>query len=308
LIDAGIIGGYDSPAFYMPSRFTQQARRDALPDGETLRANLRAAMTDSELKETSLQPFLGDVQAARSAPLMTPEDLRGTSLAVGFSALTLHRGDRWNALLALHAPLAAAPGIDLARVTAALASAGLRDATVLDMKAQSDALYASYLHDAIRLSLIGLAFIVVLLWTALRSLPRVIRVLVPLVLAVLVVAAALAADGQKLTLLHLVGMLLIVAVGSNYALFFDHENAPDAVGSQRAASPLTLASLLVANLSTVIAFGLLSFSRVPVLEALGMTVAPGAFLALIFSALLTSRMPPATDGLPTPGRARKAHA
>jgi predicted exporter len=308
LIDAGIIGGYDSPAFYMPSRFTQQARRDALPDGETLRANLRAAMTDSELKENSLQPFLGDVQAARSAPLMTPEDLRGTSLAVGFSALTLHRGDRWNALLALHAPLAAAPGIDLARVTAALASAGLRDATVLDMKAQSDALYASYLHDAIRLSLIGLAFIVVLLWTALRSLPRVIRVLVPLVLAVLVVAAALAADGQKLTLLHLVGMLLIVAVGSNYALFFDHENAPDAVGSQRAASPLTLASLLVANLSTVIAFGLLSFSRVPVLEALGMTVAPGAFLALIFSALLTSRMPPATDGLPTPGRARKAHA
>jgi predicted exporter len=319
LIDAGVIGGYDSPALYMPSQFTQQARRDALPDSEALRANLRTAMTDSELKEDSLQPFLSDVQAARIAPLMTPDDLRGTSLAVGFSALTLHRGERWNALLALHAPIgatppAAAPVIDLARVTAALTAAQLSDATVLDMKAQSDALYASYLREAIRLSLIGLALIVVLLWFALRSLRRVTRVLIPLVLAVLIVTAGLALGGQRLTLLHLVGMLLIVAVGSNYALFFDHENAKVGEGSPHPTSPLTLASLLVANLSTVIAFGLLSFSQVPVLEALGMTVAPGAFLALVFSALLTSRVPsaaagaPASVSAPASDRAMKAHA
>lgn len=315
LIDAGVLGGYDSPARYMPSRLTQQERRDALPDIDSLRASLRIAMADSALKDDSLQPFLIDVQAARSAPLMTPDDLRGTSLAVGFSALTLHRGDRWNALLALHAPsgaaapdaaapppatpTAAAPGIDLARVRAALNSAQLSDATVLDMKAQSDALYASYLREAIRLSLIGLALIVVLLWFALRSVQRVARVLTPLILAVLIVTAGLVLGGQRLTLLHLVGMLLIVAVGSNYALFFDHENAKVEEGSPRTASPLTLASLLVANLSTVIAFGLLSFSQVPVLEALGMTVAPGAFLALVFSALLTSRVPPAPAGATT---------
>jgi len=304
LIDAGVISGYDSPALYMPSQLTQQARRDALPDDESLRASLRAAMADSELKDDSLQPFFTDVQAARSAPQMTPDDLRGTSLAMGFSALTLHRDDRWNALLAMHAPnRAAAPGTDLARVRAALTSARLSDATVLDMKAQSDALYASYLHEAIRLSLIGLAFIVVLLWLALRSLRRVTRVLIPLVLAVLTVTAGLALGGQRLTLLHLVGMLLIVAVGSNYALFFDHESAKDGESSPRTATPLTLASLLVANLSTVIAFGLLSFSQVPVLEALGMTVAPGAFLALIFSALLTSRVPPAPAGATTDAHA-----
>jgi predicted exporter len=33
----------------------------------------------------------------------------------------------------------------------------------------------------------------------------------------------------------------------------------------------------------------LSFSQVPVLVALGTTVAPGAFLALLFSAVLTGR-------------------
>jgi predicted exporter len=100
-----------------------------------------------------------------------------------------------------------------------------------------------------------------------------------LVLAVLTVAACLVLMGQQLTLLHLIGMLLIVAVGSNYALFFDRE-----AGSV----PLTLASLVIANAATVLGFGVLGFSSVPILAALGSTVAPGAFLALLFSALLAS--------------------
>ena len=53
----------------------------------------------------------------------------------------------------------------------------------------------------------------------------------------------------------------------------------------RDSEALTLASLLIANASTVIGFGLLSFSQIPVLVALGTTVAPGAFLALLFAAI-----------------------
>jgi predicted exporter len=75
--------------------------------------------------------------------------------------------------------------------------------------------------------------------------------------------------------------LLIVAVGSNYALFFDRQSHAGESGSEA----LTLASLIIANASTVIGFGLLSFSQVPVLVALGTTVAPGAFLALLFAAV-----------------------
>jgi predicted exporter len=50
----------------------------------------------------------------------------------------------------------------------------------------------------------------------------------------------------------------------------------------------------------VIGFGLLSFSQVPVLVALGTTVAPGTLLALLFAALLTARgesAPPARRGV-----------
>jgi predicted exporter len=141
-------------------------------------------------------------------------------------------------------------------------------------------LYAGYLSEAIRLSAAGFAAIVVLLCLVLRSARRVLRVLVPLILAVLCVAAALALAGRQLTILHLIGMLLVVAVGSNYALFFA---LPDG-----GARPVTIAALALANVATVIGFGLLAFSGVPVLEALGCTVAPGALLALLFSALASA--------------------
>jgi predicted exporter len=290
LIDARIIGDVDSPATYLPSLATQEARRGVLPDARTLRANLKAAVTDLGLDLEQLTPFVEDVAAARQAALVTPDELRGTSLAAGFDALVLRQAGHWSALLPLHAADGAAPEVDVARVAACLAAAKLPNTQILDLKLETDALYAGYLREAIRLSLCGFVLIVLLLWAALREAQRVARLLAPLVLAVLTVAAALVLAGQQLTILHLVGMLLIVAVGSNYALFFDGETA----AARAENSALTLASLGIANISTVIGFGLLSFSQVPVLVALGTTVAPGAFLALLFSALLTWRAPRST--------------
>jgi predicted exporter len=286
LVDAKVIGGFDSPANYLPSAAAQRARRDSLPDPAQLQDNLRRATVGLGLNIDRLQPFLRDVETARHAPPVGEQDLRGTSLRAGFDALVLHDRDRWNALLPLHAADAAQP-LDTARVKAALQGAGLEDTRVLDLKQESDALYASYLSEAIHLSLAGMLAILVLLLMTLRSPLRVARVLAPLLLAVLTVAAGLALSGVQLTILHLVGMLLIVAVGSNYALFFDRQ----ASLHQADGESLTLASLVIANASTVIAFGLLSFSQVPVLVALGTTVAPGAFLALLFAALLASADP-----------------
>src|SRR5579863_1264631 len=280
LVDAQAIGGFDSPANYLPSAATQTARRDSLPDPATLRDNLRQATAGLELDSDRLQPFLSDVEAARRAPPVTAPELEGTSLRAGFDALVLHQKDRWNALLPLHP--AVGHDIDVTRVAAALQAARIPDAHALDLKRESDVLYAGYLSEAIHLSLAGALGLIALLSIALRSPLRVVKVLAPLALAVLTVAAGLAFCAVQLTILHLVGMLLIVAVGSNYALFFDRQAGVHETGSE----PLTLASLAIANASTVIGFGLLSFSQVPVLVALGTTVAPGAFLALLFGALL----------------------
>jgi predicted exporter len=280
LVEAHAIGGFESPANFLPSMAAQEIRRGSLPSATELRANLKQAVVGLPLQADRLQPFLEDVEATRHAALVTPRDLTGTSLNAGFDALILHQKDKWNALLPLRG---ATPGseIDLARVAATLRESAVSEARVLDLKSESDSLYASYLSEALHFSLAGFLALTALLLIALRSPLRVAYVLAPLVLAVLSVAAGLGIAGVHLNILHLVGMLLIVAVGSNYALFFDRQAHAEDGGNEA----LTLASLLIANASTVIGFGLLSFSQIPVLVALGSTVAPGAFLALLFAAV-----------------------
>jgi predicted exporter len=283
LVEAGVIAGYESPARYLPSDATQRARLASLPAAGDLRTRLALAVDNQAIsvKPDVFAPFIADVAAARARPLLLREDLQGTSMALAVDSLLTRRDGRWTAML----PLRAASGSSLQadRIRAALAQAHLPDALFVDMKAEADRLYVNYVREDIRLSLGGFAGIVVLLLIALRSPARVARTLAPLVAAVIVVVAGLALAGKQLTILHLIGMLLIVAVGSNYALFFNHRE--DASG----VAPQTLVSLLIANIATVAGFGLLALSSVPMLETFGLTVGPGAILALLFSAILAPR-------------------
>lgn len=285
LVSRGVLGGYQSPALYLPSRAVQRRRQRALPAPALLRRRLARALAGLPLSPAHLAPFIRAVARTRTSPLITRADLAGTSFAAAVDGLLVREGHRWDALLPLRSPHAGS--IDLGRVRAALALDAPAHATVLDLKRQANVLYDTYLTEAVRLSLAGLAAITILLLVTLRSAARMLRVILPLALAVLIDAAALVAFGVQLTLLHVIGLLLIVAVGSNYALFFE----------RRPLEPsLTLASLLLANTATVLGFGVLAFSSVPVLRDLGQTVAPGAWLALVLAALL-ARAPPS----PLPG-------
>lgn len=284
----GVLAGWDSPAHYLPSQATQRARLAALPARDELARRLQAAADGLPLRAERLTPFLDEVEAARARPPLDRAALDGTSLALAVDAMLIDGDFGHRVMLPLRTPAAgpAAHLIDTEAVRAALATAelpaGAGTPRFLDTKRESDALYHGYLSEAIQLSLGGVAAIVVLLAVFLRSPLRVLRVVAPLAAAVLVVTAALALAGRQLILLHLVGMLLVVAVGSNYALFFDHATRE----GQRPA-PRTLASLLFATLTTMAGFGLLAFAEVPVLQAIGVTVGPGALLALVFSAVLS---------------------
>src|SRR6185437_592388 len=102
--------------------------------------------------------------------------------------------------LPLHAatsPTGAYIDIDADKVSAALAGLGSPgEAVVLDLKRAADDLYSTYLAQIVKLSALGLGAIIVLLLIALRSGIRMLRVVAPLALAVLVVAAGLVLAGR----------------------------------------------------------------------------------------------------------------
>ena len=302
LVDKGVIAGYESPARYLPSDATQRSRLASLPPADVLAKRIHSALENQpvSVKPGTFAPFIADVQAARRQPLLTRADLQGTSMALAVDALLTERAGRWRAMLSLRAPSSAnvqsARGaipshdssFDAEALRAAVARAGVKDALFVDLKAEADRLYVNYLREDIHLSLAGFAAITVLLLVALRDPGRVARTLAPLVAAATVVSAGFALAQVPLTILHLIGLLLIVAVGSNYALFFNRRTqASDATRTEeKLITGPTLVSLAIANLATVAGFGLLALSRVPMLESFGLTVGPGAILALLFSAIL----------------------
>ncbi len=290
LVESGALGGYESPARLLPSPATQQRRRDALPDAAVLSANLDQATADGPLPARRLQGFLADVQAARAQAPLTLASLKGTPLAAALAAQVLPGdGTRpWRALLRVQ------PGangtVDVARLRKALAD--LPGTYVVNIADEVSSLYARYLKEALVQALLGALAVCALLGLHLRSWRRLLRIAQPVAASVLIVLAVMTGLGVALGILHLVGLLLAVAIGSNYALFFDQirgQQDAQPAGTAFAVDSDTLASLALANLTAVISFVLLAFSSIPVLSAVGQVVAPGILLSLLLSAAFIPR-------------------
>ncbi len=295
LIASGALLGVEAPSRYLPSVATQKRRQDALPDDATLRRAFAAALIGTPFTKTGFDAFYADVAREKAMRPLDESDVAGTSLAPALRALlSAHRDDdgttRWTALVAVRS----APDVDVprARIAADLARIAHGDGVqirIVDIKDETQNLYAGYLSEALKMAGVGALGIAALLAAALRDVRRLARVLVPLALAVVIVAAGHAIFGP-MNLFHLVGLLLIVGVGSNYALFFDRRAELDRRDDDDGDDDRpVLTSLVVANLTAVIGFGVLGLSSLPVLHSIGTTVAPGALLALLLSAVFARR-------------------
>ncbi|MFA7556909.1 MAG: MMPL family transporter [Hydrogenophaga sp.] len=275
LVDEGLIGGYDSPVRFLPSEHTQRQRLDALPPREELQRRLTQALQGAPLSAERLTPFLDAVAAARQAPPMTRADLAGTAMSLAVDAMMSQADGQWNIVLPLRPPATGSPDIPADAVRQALAGTG---AVFIDLKLEFETLYADYLQQAVYLALGGVLAITAMLAFAMRSWVRIGRMVLTLAMTVIMVMAALHALGTELNLLHLIGLLLIVAVGSNYTLFFDQIDADGGLAVD------VWSSMSVAVVTTVIGFGALAASTAPVLKAMGTTVAPGVVIALLLAA------------------------
>lgn len=276
LVKDKVLAGYDSPSRFLPSEEAQEARKAALPDRATLERDLKAALAGMPFRPEIFAPFLDAVEAARQAPLLNRASLDGTALSLKLDSELVHDGGRWVAVMPLRNVA------DPARIAQALTGIG---ATVelLDLKTASDSLLQDYRREALLLALLGGGVIALLLTLYFRSLRISLTVLAPLAFAVIATIAIMIAGGGRLSIFNLFGLLLVVAVGSNYCLFFQRGGLAGDQGAR------TVTSLLLANLCTVIGFGVLGLSHIPVLYGIGGTVAIGTALTLVAGAILAPR-------------------
>ena len=102
--------------------------------------------------------------------------------------------------------------------------------------------------------------------------------------SLLVVAAVVNLAGESLSLFHIATFLLVIGLGLDYALFF---NRPEGSEEERSS---TLYGLLVCSMTTILVFGVLASSDIPVLHAIGMTAAVGSFCCLLFAGIMAKKV------------------
>ena len=275
-----VLAGYDLAARYLPSIATQRARQAALPDTPQLQQALDEALLGVPFRGDAFGPFVEDVASARMAEPLGADDLAGTPLELAVSGLLLRGEGHATALVSL-------TGLeDPAALAAAVEPLG---AHVLDLKQASESLVAQWRLRALAALAVAALLLAGTVWLALRVPRRVLRVLAPMALSTLLILAVLRGLGVELNLFHLVSLVLAAGLGLDYALFFDH------AGDDRDEQLRTLHAVIVCSLTTLLVFSLLALSSIPVLRAIGGTVALG--VAFNFAlALLIARAPAVERG------------
>ncbi len=273
MVTRGQLGGFDDPARYLPPKSTQERRRAALPEPGELESALAEALRTTPFKAGIFAPFLADVERARHLAALGPSDLAGTPLETRVGSLLLERDGHWTGLVTL-------AGLSDPAALAQVVS-GTPGVTLLDLKQASEDLVAHQRERILWCLAISAVLLVIVVFVALRDASRVGRVLAPMILTNLVIVALFHAAGVSLSLFHLIALVLAAGLGLDYALFFEH--AADDPAEQRR----TLHAVIVCSLSTFLVFALLGLSTMPVLRAIGITVAAGVVGNFVLALLLT---------------------
>ena len=284
LRESGALAGFDLAANYLPSAATQRARQARLPDTPALQSALDAAVAASPFRSDAFAGFIDDAARAKRAAPLTSRDVAGTPLAASVGGLLLERGDHVTGLVSLS-------GLRDPAAVARVAQA--HGAQLLDLKQASESLVAAYRVRVLWALALAAVLLAATVWVALRTPRRVLRVLAPMALTTLLVLAVLRGFGVELSLFHLVALILAAGLGLDYALFFDH------AGDDHADQLRTLHALLVCSVTTFLVFALLAMSTIPVLRAIGATVAMGVLFNFVL-ALLIVREPLRCDARVVP--------
>lgn len=258
LVAEGALSGFQTPAAFIPSAERQTENRRLIRD---------------QLKT----PFLDRQRTALGLAPAAPRGQRDDT-----TALTLNDAASSGAIPFL-SQLIIAPGIHVVMLEGLTDADAVRSAVsslpgvrLVDPTGDFSALLSKYRRQALwQLALTAALVAPVLLWR--YGWRRGVLVLVPSAAAVVLTPALLALAGQAMTFFHAMALILVLAIGVDYAVF--------CAESSRPRRPLTMLAILLAAVSTMLSFGLLAFSRAHAVHAFGLTMLIGITLAFLLAPL-----------------------
>jgi predicted exporter len=266
--DQGLLDNFSSVHSIVWASRLQERSRDALTRDPTLPHRLAAAFSAEGFVGGAFAPFARDLSAPPPPPLTVGEILKSP-----FGDLLRPFRVEVDGRVVL---VTLVGGVRDAGALAARLG-GLDDVFFLDQRMFLDEAYGRFRARTLEMIGVGLLLVFLIVHARYRRFRLSLAAFLPGVLGVAVTLAGLSLFGIPLNLMHLVGVLLVLSMGTDYGVFVvESRDHPEELGA-------TILSLVVAMLSTVLSFGLLGMSTNPAMAALGITAAVGTFLSVVFA-------------------------
>ncbi|OIR10091.1 hypothetical protein GALL_80190 [mine drainage metagenome] len=257
LVAAQALAGFQAPAQYVPSAARQRDNRRLV--AQALRPLLPAQLAALGLTAPPPPP-------SGEPPVLTlAEALRPGGPLPFLSLLVLRPG--------LH--VVRLDGVARPALVAAAAQ-GLEGVRYVDPAGQFSALLGKYRQRALGLLALSALLMAPLLMLRYGPGPGLRRMLPP-ALAVALTPALLALSGAAFTFFDAMGLVLVLSIGVDYAVFLAESDA--------ARAPVTMLAVLLAACTALLSFGLLALSGVEAVHAFGVTMLLGILLAVLLAPL-----------------------
>jgi predicted exporter len=260
--------GASLPCDYLPSRARQAQSRARIPPREEMALRLEQALEGLPFRAQAFDAFLDELQASRGLDPLTYTELQAKPLRERLDPLLRAEADGWLAL----APLSQATGSIALATRLEQAQSGI---TYLNLREETSRLVGDFRRAILAQVFLGIAVMLAVLWFGLRSLAHALGILLPIAAAVLITLAVLQVMGESMNLFHLISLMLVVGIGVDFSLFFSRATAEERERNT------TLHALSLCALSSVSVFAILGSSSIPVLHAIGLTVAFGVGLSYL---------------------------
>lgn len=276
--DSGVtraLDGYIGVSAFVPSAEQQRRNRDAW-SRTVFTKGLRERLAEADLRDEVADRLISDFRNSEQR-LLQVDDWLKAPFSTPFRALWLGKVDGGDAKEGRFASVVQPQGIhDLARL--AEAATGLAGVTFVDKAGSVSRLFAEYRQWG-ALWLLGALAMVYGVLCVCNGAARAAFMLLPTVLAMAVVLGVFGYMGIPLTLFNLMGFMLVLGVGVNYAIFLREGGVNEAA---------TLAGVLLSAGTTVLSFGLLAFSSMPALSGFGLTLLLGVCVSVALAPMVLS--------------------
>ncbi|ANN78482.1 MMPL family transporter [Bordetella flabilis] len=256
----------------------QQALRDRLRD-----AHWRARLTPSfEAVGIPAEALQQELDALTELPPATIDEVLAGPLGQSRRMLWLGQD---------HGQVAALVTLQGLRdpQAAAEAARGLDGVSFVDRSGELNGTFAATRIRAAELKLLSYVAAAALLWATLGRAATWRLLSVPLA-ATACTLAALGLLGQPLTLFSLFGLLLVSAIGLDYAIVM-HERV--------AGAPASFVGILLAAATTMLSFGLLALSTTPAISNFGLSVGIGVAFCVLWAPWVRPAGPAGTPAGPS---------